>query len=109
MAFIFVLSICWLLFWGVKVQRKNDIQTRKTEKNNILRIVIVETIMNMTLQDPHAHEYRFRWFQGISGFLCSPHYTKKIYGFPHRYPIKTDKDSTDSIRRQYGMLSYYKI
>ena len=48
MAFIFVLSICWLLFWGVKVQRKNDIQTRKTEKNNILRIVIVETIMNMT-------------------------------------------------------------
>ena len=51
----------------------------------------------MTLQDPHAHEYRFRWFQGISGFLCSPHSTKKIYGFPHRYPIKTDKDSTDSI------------
>jgi hypothetical protein len=42
MAFIFVLSICWLLFWGVKVQRKNDIQTRKTEKNNILRIVRAE-------------------------------------------------------------------
>jgi|GEM_PF-2471195 hypothetical protein len=77
MAFIFVLSTCWLLFWGVKVQRKNDIQTRKTEKNNILRIVIVETIMNMTLQDPHAHEYRFRWFQGISGFLCSPTFYKK--------------------------------
>ncbi|ELX68481.1 hypothetical protein HMPREF0662_00232 [Prevotella nigrescens F0103] len=37
MAFIFVLSICWLLFWGVKVQRKNDIQTRKTEKKQYFK------------------------------------------------------------------------
>ncbi len=47
--------------------------------------------------------------RGFLAFSVPPHSTKKIYGFPHRYPIKTDKDSTDSIRRQYGMLSYYKI
>ena len=46
--------------------------------------------------------------RGFLAFSVPPHSTKKIYGFPHRYPIKTDKDSTDSVRRQYGMLSYYK-